>query len=443
MKQVLVIGAARSGIAVSKLLSQKGYQVILTDMQKIPEKAELEALQIKVYEEGHPDCLKDGAYEFVVKNPGIPYHAPFLAYFVKAKYKIYTEIEVASWYAKHYTYGAITGTNGKTTTVSILYALLKAEHQAYLAGNIGVPLSEVVVAHEGETADIALELSNFQLLGVERFSPRVSVVTNLAPDHLDYMKDVAAYYRSKMKIYANSGKDDYFLRNIDDEQVMRYAVDIPCQVIDYSLYQKATLSIVEKQVYYRDVKLFDIDSLKLVGQHNLANAMVAACMAYLLGISLPTIQREIAAFSSVEHRLEYVAEKAGVVFYNDSKATNAEAVVPALAAFDKNIILLAGGYDKQLAFDILKPYDEKVKVCFSFGQTKQAFQTVFTNCTPCENMKEAFTKAVHIAKAGDVILLSPACASYDQFTSYEQRGEQFKQLVIAYINGGDVHDRNS
>ncbi|MDL2276827.1 UDP-N-acetylmuramoyl-L-alanine--D-glutamate ligase [Breznakia sp. OttesenSCG-928-G09] len=438
MKSVLVIGAARSGVAVSKLLQKKNFQVFLTDAKSIQEKQELEAMGIKVFDEGHPDFLKEQKYDFIVKNPGIPYYVPFIAYFVDEGYKIYTEIEVASWYANDFHYAAVTGTNGKTTTVSILYALLNEEKKAYAAGNIGTPLSELVLSHEDEDVNVALELSNFQLLGVEKFKPKVSTVTNLAPDHLDYMKDLDAYYKSKMKIYECCDETDFFLRNIDDENVLQYATNIPCNIIDYSLTKKADLYIDNNQVYYKDTKLFDIDILKLVGKHNVANSMVAACMAYILGVSLEHIQSGLKMFKSVEHRLEYVAKKDGVLFYNDSKATNAEAVVPALEAFDRNIILLAGGYDKKLSFDILKPYDNRVKKCFSFGETKNLFLDVFTNTETCETMEEAFQKAVMIAQTGDVVLLSPACASYDQFVSYEQRGMVFKELVETYINGGKI-----
>lgn len=433
MEKVLVIGAARSGSAVSKLLIKKGYEVYLTDMKAIENKAELEALGIHVYDEGHPEFLKEIDYAFVVKNPGIPYRAPLIHYFVTKNVPIYTEIEIAYRYAKNFTYGAITGTNGKTTITSILYELLSYNNNALVAGNIGTPLSEVVLHEEEATKDVALELSNFQLLGCESFHPLVSVVCNLTPDHLDYMGSVDAYYKSKMKICENQSGDDWFLRNVDDENVLKYAQDIPCTVIDFSL-TRSDVDLYRKDgsVYLKDVKLFDEKILKIVGDHNISNAMVAACMAYKMGVSIENIQDGLAKFKSVEHRLEFVMEQDGVKFYNDSKATNAEAVVPALKAFDKNIILLAGGYDKKLPFDILKPYDERIKCCFAFGETKQAFKDIFTNVSLCEDMKEALDNAIALAKAGDVILLSPACASYDQFKSYEQRGEIFKELVLAY-----------
>lgn len=431
MKKVLVIGAARSGIAVSKLLCKHGYEVYLTDQKKIENKEELEKIGICVYDEGHPDILKEMDYEFVVKNPGIPYRVPFIQYFLQKQIRIYTEIEIAYRYTKNFTYGAITGTNGKTTITSILYELLKYNNRACVAGNIGIPLSEVALEYENEYRDVALELSNFQLLGCETFRPKVSVVCNLTPDHLDYMNSLSDYYESKMKIYENQTQEDYFLRNVDDEEVMRYAKNIPAQIIDFSLVREdVDLYLKDGSVYLKEEKLFDTSILNIVGMHNISNAMVAACMAYKMGVSIENIRKGLAAFKSVEHRLEYVCEMEGVKVYNDSKATNPEAVVPALKAFDGNILLLAGGYDKKLPFDVLKEYDSKVKICFAFGETKEEFKKIFSNVVICDTMQEAFDKAMQIAQNKDTILLSPACASYDQFTSYEQRGDIFKEYVL-------------
>lgn len=434
MEKVLVIGGARSGCAVAKLLLKNGYDVSITDQQKMVQKEELSAMGIHVYDEGHPDALKKEHYAFIVKNPGIPYHVPFIRFFVEQKMPIYTEIEIAYRYAPKFSYAAITGTNGKTTITSILYELLKYNHKALLAGNIGTPLSECVLAYGDQEKQVAIELSNFQLLGCESFHPNVAVVCNLSPDHLDYMGSVDAYYQSKMKIYESQNKDDWFLRNVDDPIVMSYAKNIPATRIDFSLIRDdVDLYLKNNHVYFRDIELFDIAILNIVGMHNISNAMVAACMAYKMGVSIENIRDGLAKFQSVEHRLEFICKHKGIAFYNDSKATNPEAVIPALKAFDKNIILLAGGYDKKLPFTVLKPFDERVKKCIAFGETKKAFQDVFTNTILCETMKDALQEAVAIAEAGDVILLSPACASYDQFSSYEERGKVFKEYVLQYV----------
>ena len=238
METVLVIGAARSGIAVSKLLLKNGYHVVLTDSNAIKEKTELESMGIEVFDGGHPDSLKEKKYAFIVKNPGIPYRVPFVHYFVEQNAKIYTEIEVAYRYAKNFNYAAVTGTDGKTTVMTLLYEMLNRQKKSLVAGNIGTPLCELALEYTDEDYNVALELSNFQLLGIETFRPHVSTVTNLAPDHLDYMDSLEAYYESKMRIYENTNADDYFIRNVDDENVVKYAQNIPCHVIDFFLKRK-------------------------------------------------------------------------------------------------------------------------------------------------------------------------------------------------------------
>lgn len=429
METVLVIGAARSGIAVSKLLQKNGYHVILTDSNEVKEKMDLETLGIEVVDNGHPDWLLVKDYPFVVKNPGIPYRVPIVKHFQEAGVPIYTEIEIAYRFAPGFKYAAVTGTDGKTTVTTLLYEMLNAKEKALVAGNIGTPLSELALIHQEETFNVALELSNFQLLGIDTFQPKISVVTNLAPDHLDYMDSLEEYYQSKMLIYKNCNSQDWFIRNIDDENIVKYAQNIPCQVIDFSLTQEADLYKDDTFAYLKDEILFKLSDLKIVGDFNCGNAMMAACMAYKMGIDLEAIRSVIRSFKGVEHRIEYVNTINGVRFYNDSKATNTHAACAALSAFDKNVILLCGGKDKHISFDDLKQYDHKIKHCFSFGQTKDHFKSIFTNQTSCQTMKDALNHAIEIMEEGDVILLSPACSSFDQFKNYEIRGEIFKDLV--------------
>ncbi len=433
--KVLVIGAARSGIAASKLLVRHGYEVILTDMNEIENKEELLSLGITIYDKGHPEALKNEEYTFVVKNPGIKYTVPFVKYFVDHKVPIFTEVEIGYRFAKKFHYGAVTGTNGKTTITTMLYEMLKYNDKAIVAGNIGYPLSELALRYETEEKDVALELSNFQLLGIDTFAPSVSVVCNLAPDHLDYMPNVESYYASKMKIYENCKEDDWFLRNVDDETVMQYAKNIPCTVIDFSL-KRSDVDLYRKDgaVYLHNTLLFEEKTLPVVGEYNICNAMIASCMAYKLGVSIPDIQKAIANFKPVEHRLEYIGEKNGVRFYNDSKATNTHAVTAALKSFEKNIILLAGGHDKGISFDDLKQFDEKVKLCVAFGETREQFKEIFHHVITKETMEEALQEAIAHSETGDVILLSPACSSYDQFPNYEIRGKLFKEMVNTWLH---------
>lgn len=434
-EKVLVIGAARSGIAAAKLLNTHGYQVVITDMHDIENKEELIQEGIAVFDNGHPEQLKHDDWAFVVKNPGIRYTVPFVNYFVEHDIKILTEVEIAYRFAKGFHYGAVTGTNGKTTITTMLYEMLKLNGRALVAGNIGFPLSELAAQYEEEEKDVALELSNFQLLGIDTFRPSVSVVCNLAPDHLDYMPSLKSYYASKMRIYENCEEDDWFLRNVDDPDVMSYAINIPCRVIDFSLVREdVDLYRKDGHVYLHDIVLFEEADLHVVGDYNLSNAMIAACMAYKLGVSLAHIKEAVQSFQPVEHRLEYIGEKNGVRFYNDSKATNTHAVTAALGSFEKDIILLAGGHDKGISFDDLKRFDERVKLCVAFGETRDQFTDIFSHVEVCETMKEALDEAISHSCPGDVILLSPACSSYDQFKNYEVRGTLFKEMVHAYLD---------
>lgn len=429
MNKVLIIGCAKSGYWASKLLNKKGYEVIITDAKEIKEKDELEKLGIKVYDNGHPDFLLDLDYEFVVKNPGIPYTNKLVKYFVDKKVKVYTEVETALNYPNNYKIAAITGTNGKTTITTLVYEILKNEFKAYACGNIGTAVSEIVYNHEDEEAKLSLEISAFQLLGSPSFHPECAVITNLTPDHLDYFDTLDDYYRAKTLVYKNMSEDDWFILNLDDEECVKYCKDIKCKVVTISLEKSADLCLREDEVVLFDTVLFNKNDLKIIGKHNLFNAMVAACLAYKLGCSVDNIRNAIANFKGVEHRIEFVRELDGVKYYNDSKGTNTDSTVIALKAFDKPVILLAGGHDKHTGFKGIEDNKDKIKKLITFGETKDMLAKIKDDAIVCETMAEALNKAHEIADDGDVVLLSPACSSYDQFKNFEQRGKIFKELV--------------
>ena len=422
-----MIDGALSGVACAKLLRAKGYEVYLSDQNKIKEKEDLEALGI-IVDEGHSAYLKQQKYDLIVKNPGIPYTAAFVRLFLNEGYFLYNEIDIAQRYA-YYQYGAITGTNGKTTTTALLAAFLKCLDPLNEAvGNIGLPLSELVLKYPDHNLTLAVEVGAFQALGLKDFHPKVSVCTNLTPDHLNYFDSVEDYYRSKMRIYQNQRGDDWFLLNIDDEKIIEYAKDIKCKIITYSLKKKADLCLMGDEVKLFDKTLFKLDDLKLPGEHNLYNAMVASSMAYKLGVKIDDIQKVLHEFKGVRHRLEFVREINGVRYYNDSKGTNPDATINALKAFDK-IILLAGGYDKKTGFDEVIPYLGHVKAMCLFGETKYEIQKIYPKARLFETMQEALAYAHLIAEKGDTILLSPMCASWDQFPNFEKRGDIFVGLV--------------
>lgn len=436
MAKVLVIGAARSGNAAAKLLRKQGNEVILTDMKPVDSKAELEGLGITVFDGGHPQKLWEEDFDYVVKNPGIPYKAPLIAHFVKKGTPIYTEIETAFKAAPEFEYAAVTGTDGKTTTVTLLHEMLKKKNpEARAAGNIGIPLSEVVLEEGNKKLDIALELSNFQLLGTENFRPHVSTITNLAPDHLDYMNSLDDYYRSKFMILKNQEPEDYFILNIDDPLIGKYFSkldEVHPQIITFSV--KDPLADLhynpeDGMVYLKETPLFKRKDLKLVGLFNLGNAMMSAAMAYLMGTDPEQIAEVIRDFKGVEHRIEYVLEKDGVRYYNDSKATNTHSAEAALSSFDSNVRLLCGGKNKGIDYTDLRKYDDQIEKCYSFGEIRGLFSEIFSRQSSFETMEQALDAAMKDSRAGDVILLCPATSSFDQFKNYEVRGEIFKQIV--------------
>ncbi len=429
MKNVLIIGCARSGYWASKLLNRKGYNVTITDARAIKEKEELEDLGITVYDNGHPDCIKDVEYDFVVKNPGIPYSNELVSYYVNKGTKVICEIESALEYPSKYEIAAITGTNGKTTITTMVYDILKEQFKAYACGNIGTPVSEIVYEHEDEDAKLSLEISAFQLLGSPNFHPECAVITNLTPDHLDYFDSLDDYYKAKTLVYKNMKDDDWFILNIDDEECVKYCKDIKCKVITVSLEKEADLCLHGEDVTLFGEVLFDKDDLKIIGKHNLFNAMVAACLAYKLGATPDCIRSVISNFRGVEHRIEYVREVSGVKYYNDSKGTNTDSTVIALKAFDKPVILLAGGHDKHTGFKGIEENKDRIKKLITFGETRDMLASIKGDSIVCETMAEALEKAKEIAISGDVVLLSPACSSYDQFKNFEERGRIFKELV--------------
>ena len=428
--KALIIGAARSGSACAKMLHDNGYEVYLTDYAKVENKEELEKEGIIVYDGGHPDLLKEINYDLIVKNPGIKETVPFVKYFKDAGYRLYTEIDVAASIATNYRFGAVTGTNGKTTTTTLLSEFLKCNNPlSSYAGNIGLPLACVYNEKGNVKLDIALELSSFQCLGIYNLHPVVSVITNLTLDHADFHGSADNYYKAKLNVYKNQSGDDWFLLNIDDETVMSYVKDVNCKIVTYSIKQKADLYLDGRDVKLFDELLFNLDDLHIPGPHNLQNAMVAACMAYKMGVSVADIRKVLNNFNGVEHRLEFVREIEGVRYYNDSKGTNPDSTVVALNSFDNNVILLAGGYDKKTGFDAIKPYLGHVKRMYVFGETKYQIKDIYPEAIVCETMEEATKLAHESAISGDTVLLSPMCASWDQFTCFEQRGEIFANIV--------------
>lgn len=420
--KALVIGGARSGTGVALLLKQNGYDVILVSNTDFDTRALLESNDIEVVLNDHyQDRYKD--VDLVVKNPGIPNNHHLVKHFNN----ISNEIEVAASYNPKGTYYAISGTNGKTTTSNLLYEMLKTlDKKALLAGNVGIPLSQKIYEEKDVSHNVALELSSFQMEHLPNFKPKVYALLNLTPDHLNRYESIDEYYKTKVKLMNQA---QIFIRNIDDKNIMEFTDSFKGNVIDVSLHKTADVYIKDNQAYYHDHLLFNTSSLKLKAPHNLHNALFASVMAYLAGVNQKEIQNVLNHFSGVKHRLEYITSIDGVQYYNDSKATNQEATEKALQAFDGSIILLAGGKDEGGSFELLQAYNDKVKHAILFGESKYKLQEVFDHSILVSNLNEAYNKAVQLSQKGDVILLSPACASFDQFNNFEERGNAFKNLI--------------
>ena len=439
-KKVLVIGLAKSGRAAINLLYKLNATITVNeykDAKDIPDYQQFVDNGIEMITGSHPEELFERDFDFVIKNPGINYHKPFILRLKERNIPVYTEIELAYQVAKKQNYIGVTGTNGKTTTVTLIDKILKGQYSnVHLAGNVGTPLCEIVLKYnllEEENHYIVLEMSNFQLLDIDTFKPFVSTIFNLTPDHLDYMAPPDEYYASKTNIYKNTNVNDYFIVNKDDAVLAEYLkkYPIPCKQITMSLTEQADCIIKNQAIYYRDEFIIDLNDIKVVGNHNLQNIMIAICIAKQCGIKNDILNQEIASFIGVEHRIEFVKEIKGVKIYNDSKATNTDASIIALKAFDQPVILLMGGFDKGLDLQEMATYKDKIKRLVTFGAAGKRFKEDMKveNSICVNNLKEATLEAIKNAQSGDIVLLSPSTSSFDEFTGYEERGLVFKDIV--------------
>ncbi len=439
-KRVLVLGLARSGMAAVKLLHKLGARVTVSEskaLSDIKELPELQAMGVRVVNQ--TEDIFEEEYFLAVKNPGINGKLWFVKRLRERGIAVITEIELAFMVSAPQHYVAITGSNGKTTTATLTYEIIKAQHpgKTLLCGNIGIALCEMVLQHDlinNGGYYIVLEISNFQLLDIVSFRPETAVIINLAADHLDFMGTEDAYYRSKLRVYENMKDSDLFLYNLDDELISSYTKEVPvgCTVMTYSLCDcSADLYADEKAVYLKGEELFPVSDIKVVGRHNVQNVLVGVGSAIKCGVTPENIRLAVASFNGVEHRIEFVREKDGVRYYNDSKGTNVDATVTALKAFSAPVILLAGGHEKGLDLSPLKSLLGGVKKVISYGECGERIHRELTGSQGIltDNLENALNEAVKIAASGDVVLLSPTTSSYDQYTCFEQRGEHFKSLV--------------
>lgn len=434
---VLVLGLAKSGTAAAKLLLRNDISVRISDRNakdSDPVVKELRGLGGEVIISSDPITILD-KMDVMVKNPGIPYDNPIVQEALNKKIPIITEIELAYLLARDSIIG-ITGSNGKTTTTTMITNMLaESKRPVKVAGNIGVVACEVAEELEAEET-LVLELSSFQLQGIESFKPHIAVLLNIFEAHLDYHKNIENYITAKSNLFKNQTEADYLVYNADDEQIVQQLKNCHSQLIPFSIKEKMMEGawVDEEYIYFKAERIMARDDVVLVGEHNLENILAAIAAAKLAGATNEGIRNVLSTFSGVKHRLQYVDHVNGRLFYNDSKATNILATQKALNSFQKPVILLAGGLDRGNGFDDLTAYVEHVKALVVFGETKEklsefAKKVGIPTIIPVQNVEEAVQKAYDISVEGDVILLSPACASWDQYRTFEERGDMFIQAV--------------
>lgn len=435
-EKVLVLGLAKSGVSAAKLLHDLGALVTVNDgkpFNENPQAQELLEAGITVITGSHPIELVDEGFSLMVKNPGIPYTHPMVARALELHIPVITEVELAYLISEAPIIG-ITGTNGKTTTTTMIATILnenRTKGQARLSGNIGYPASSV--AQEATNDDeLVMELSSFQLKGTRSFHPHIAVITNLYEAHIDYHQTRADYVVSKWKIQANMTADDYLVLNWQQEEVRELAKTTQAQVVAFSTTEKVDGAyLLDGNLYYKDELVMPADQLGVPGSHNIENALAAIAVAKLMHVENSAIQTALSQFHGVKHRTQFIKEIAGVRYYNDSKATNILATQKALAGFDlSKVVLLAGGLDRGNSFDALIPSLKDLKAIILFGETKDkladaAKQAGITSITMTENVETAVPIAAKLAQAGDIVLLSPANASWDQYPNFEVRGDKF------------------
>lgn len=440
-ERLVILGGGESGVGTAILGKQQGFEVFVSDFGKIKEKYKQVLLhhEIEWEEEGHTETKVLSA-NLVMKSPGIPDKAPIVIKLIEVNVSIISEIEFASKYTEATIVG-ITGSNGKTTTATLTFELLKQGGlNIALGGNIGKSFAEQV--SENQYDNYVLELSSFQLDGIDTFAPHIAVLMNLSPDHLDrYDYKYENYIASKFRIAMNQTKDDFFIYDADDEEINKWLLNhsIKSQLLPFSvkkeLKQGAFIRNKEIIITIENTNLtMPIASLGIQGQHNQKNAMAASTIATLLKIRKATIRECLEKFQGVEHRLEKVLKINNVMYINDSKATNVNATFYALDSMQTPTVWIVGGVDKGNDYSELLPLvNEKVKAIICLGVDNEKITKSFGNIVDMmvetQSMEQAIQVAYRLAERGDSVLLSPACASFDLFENYEDRGRQFKQAV--------------
>jgi len=445
---VLVVGLGVSGIACIKGLSRTGEKIYAFDespKENLKDRLkEVEGIEAEYYfgnEELKKINMKN--LDYAIKSPGIKYEVPVIEMLLKNNVEVISDIE-AAYRATDATIVSITGTNGKTTTTTLTGEMASESGIPFkVTGNIGFGMyNDALNAKKGDV--LVAEVSSFQLAGTSRYKPHISLITNITPDHLDYHHTVENYIEAKFKNVINQDENDYAILNYEDATIRNFSDKIKAKKIFFSSGRILEDGIFAEndRLYYKNKnnKQFIISTKEIFipGKHNLENAMAAAGAAIALGIDIEIIAGVLKEFKGVEHRLEFTGEYNKVKFYNDSKGTNPDASIKAIQGIEKPIVLIAGGYDKKSSYDeFIKAFDDKVKALILLGQTAKdiercALKYGFENIYLVETMDEAVKKSFELAKEGDNVVLSPACASWGMYPNYEVRGRDFKERVSYY-----------
>jgi len=440
-KKIFILGMARSGYEAAKLLSDYNNEILVTDMNEQDEKQvkELEEKGVKIVITSDPVPLLDNSYDYVIKNPGIKYDNPLV---VKAKelgIKVINEVEMAySFLNKDINIIGVTGSNGKTTTVNLIYQMLNEEKDnVFLGGNIGTPLSNFA-RNIKSGSYLVMEISDHQLVDMYDFKTNVSVLTNITPTHLDFHASYDVYKSMKKKIFNHHTKEDYAIINSSNEESLKVTSDINSTKLYYGPDKEDICYYDDEAIYYDGKEIIKLNDIVLKGEHNYQNITSAITAVKIYGVSDKAIINVLKRFNGVEHRLEFVKEYYGIKFYNDSKATNCVSTNIALNSFNNPTILILGGTDRGHSFHDLDNSISNVKAIVCYGETKNRIEEYSKEmdipCYKTNTLKDAMKDVKKIMDTGDIVLLSPACASWDQYKCFEDRGNEFKSLVKEITN---------
>lgn len=444
-KKVLVFGSGKSGTGAADLLVQAGACPVIYDgnadidreavLHKIPHRD-----NVTVYAGELPEEVRK-ELDLVVLSPGVPTDLPLVKSFYQQGLPVWGEVELAYRVGKGRVL-AITGTNGKTTTTALLGKIMSdAEDSVFVVGNIGTPYTSRALEMREDSVTVA-EISSFQLETTEKFAPEVSAILNITEDHLNRHHTMEEYIRVKELIVKNQGPENYCVLNYEDEVLREFGKHITPKTVYFSSLRKLDEGIyldgdrIILRTGQEEIPVVRTGDLKLLGRHNFENVMAAVAMAFYAGVPMDSIRKSICEFTAVEHRIEYVTEKNGVAYYNDSKGTNPDAAIKGIQAMNRPTLLIGGGYDKGSCYDEwLQSFEGKVRYLVLIGQTREKIRDAAERlgvcpCILCDDLEEAVKVCAEKARPGDAVLLSPACASWGQFDNYEQRGDMFKEYVM-------------